>query len=239
VVLHADSGLGDVGKHVVGQALKLGDVTVCAISESMHDKLESAESVTQPLVGAQPDDKLVKLPVDIEAVSENEQLSAEFTSSFADADAVVCCIGNRQHRMRRVAAVGTENVISAMKSQNVKRLVAISSTGVADGWPPLPGTMIGRLFALMLSTTLRGAYADLKGAQQKILSSGLDYLIVCPAGVTPTREPAGSWKILDRTNPQDRIHFEIAKEDVAKLMLKEALEPTHHETVITVGEKPQ
>lgn len=115
----------------------------------------------------------------------------------------------------------------------------ISSEGIGDSWPPMQWHwLVGRLFSAMMLTVLKQARRDLNAAEEAVTSSGLDYLIVRPTGLTPTAAATGVWK-LRASKADGPVDIEIPKEDCAQFMLQEALEPTLHRAAVTIGGPPK
>lgn len=87
-----------------------------------------------------------------------------------------------------------------------------------------------------LPGVLRSGYFDLAKAENLVTSSPdhVDYLIVRPVGVDPDEQPVGSWRLANARSTEN-IGVTVAKEDVAKFMLQEALQPSLHRQAITIG----
>lgn len=232
-VFFNDGGMGDVGKHVVASVLMRENLRVRAVGLSL-DSLKRSESVTQPKIEG---DRFEMVELDV--ASTDAAVKEKLTAAVDGASAVVCCIGSRQgSKYPRNAEAGTRNIIEAMKSKGVSRLVVLSSAGVADGWPPMPWTIMVRfIFSAMLLTTLKKSYLDLCAARDVVQQSDTDFLMVCPTGLTPTEKAAGTWKILDtgKARGNETAGISIAKEDVAEYLLQEAIQPTRHKQAITIG----
>lgn len=72
-----------------------------------------------------------------------------------------------------------------MKATNVERLVAVSSVGANEAWPPMMYHWVGPLFSAMLMTIMRKALKDVNAYENAITDSGLDYVLVRPVGLDP------------------------------------------------------
>mmetsp|Transcript_10664 Transcript_10664/g.17403 ORF Transcript_10664/g.17403 Transcript_10664/m.17403 type:complete len:245 (-) Transcript_10664:34-768(-) len=222
------SGLGDVGKHVVNQALKEDGLTVRIIAEDPQDVVNVA-SVTP--IDISDEDRETKL--ELRAVCIDKE-TAELEEALDGVDAVVNCFGNRQPGMPRLMGVGAANIVQAMQKQDIKRLVTISSVGAGDSFPPMPWSWYGTLFSCLMRTIIKSARKDLDLLESAVENSELDFLIVRPTGVTPTFKPTGTWKLM-KANTAETVGPEIAKEDVAKFMLREALQPSFHREAWIIG----
>jgi len=57
---------------------------------------------------------------------------------FGGVDAVVACFCSRQHWMDRVGGSAMTATVAAMEAKGVRRLIFLSSMGIAEDWPPMP-----------------------------------------------------------------------------------------------------
>mmetsp|Transcript_6618 Transcript_6618/g.14413 ORF Transcript_6618/g.14413 Transcript_6618/m.14413 type:complete len:243 (+) Transcript_6618:150-878(+) len=231
-VVFADGGMGEVGKHVVGVALKQG-LTVQAMGMPGSQVTDVASVTPVELVRQ---DLLSQKEVHWAKPMDDTELAA----LFEGLQTVICCVGNRQPGMDRCAAASMRNIVQACKKSGVARLVCISSVGIGDSWPPMPWSWVGTIFKVFLLCCIRSACNDLNLMEDAVAHSGLDYLIVRPTGLSPDKQPEGQWKLLKVGDPPgETVHYEVAKEDVAAFMLSEALRPTLHQTAVTIGSPMQ
>jgi nucleoside-diphosphate-sugar epimerase len=174
-------------------------------------------------------------PVMVEAGSDDAQEALE--GAFAGVDAIVVAIGNREPWMPRTLALGMADIREAAVACKVPRLVVLSSFGLSGD--PLPWKWIRYGWALMLATVSSGAWQDLVAMESLVLDNGgsLDVLIVRPTGLTPKLAAIGAWRLF-RTPADPPIAYGIAKQDVAKFMVQEALVPTLHNAIVTIGGVP-
>ncbi|MFD7281105.1 NAD(P)-dependent oxidoreductase [Streptomyces sp. NPDC059862] len=105
-------------------------------------------------------------------------------------------------------------VIGAAQQQGVSRLVWMSSFGVGDTFELATVTQ-----RTMYRTLLRRVYANKKIADDRIRSSGLDWMLVFPTGLTNGRAK-GTYRVGDRL--QMRGAPRISRADVATFMLQAA-----------------
>lgn len=97
-------------------------------------------------------------------------------------------------------------------------------------------THVQVLWGLMLNLGMRSVKKDLVGMENVTRSSGLDYLLVRAAGLTPEEPITGQWKLLTAKGAKVSFSFfGIAKSDVGQFMLEEACKPTMHSTAVTIG----
>ena len=218
--------MGDVGKMVLHHACSRQDLFVKGLGRQ-PENVHVSESVTKFDPEGKDNLELVK----VDPASDLETLK----KALKDVDAVVSCIGCRQPMFDRWAAPGTANVIAAMQANKVKRLVMISSVGIRESYPPMKWAQpYGTIFRCLMLTIIRSAVRDLTAAEEAVVASDLDYLIVRPTGLTPALEAKGQWKTMEEPS-NEKVDFQVAKEDVAQFMLEEALEPTFHRVARTIG----
>mgnify|MGYP001608073934 CR=1 FL=1 len=139
--------------------------------------------------------------------------SEEVAAAVAGNDAVVCALGSGQSLAKTdIRSAGTSNIITAMKSTNVKRLFVVSAMGVGESWDDL--SLINKLFFAVL---LKSSREDHEAQEAAVKASDLDWTIIRPSGLTD--EPAtGDYMTGERIKA---ITSKIARADIAHLILKE------------------
>lgn len=106
----------------------------------------------------------------------------------------------------------TAAIVSAMKGEGVRRLIAISAGGVGDSRDKLPGAF--KMF--VAASALRKVYVALDRMERAYLASGLDVCVCRPTGLTD--EPAtGKVVVAERLVGRAMI----PRADVAGWMLDE------------------
>lgn len=157
VVLGATGG---TGRHVVKQAVALGlDVTALVRDPAR------ASVTTRPIR---------ILTGDVRADS------GALRAAFENQDAVISALGvGQSFKSAGLIALAAPLIVAAMRESGVRRLVFTSAFGVGSTWQDTP--FMPRLF---VKTLLRDVYADKAAGDQAIRSSGLDWTIVYPAGLT-------------------------------------------------------
>src|SRR5262249_3127636 len=150
---------GGTGRELVKQALSAGrDVTAFSRTASQlpiqHPRLRKVEGT---------------LPQD----------AALLANATAGQDVVISALGRGQsfsshHLIEQVVPA----VLSAMRTNGVRRLVFMSAIGVGDASKYVP--LLPNLFA---RTLLRGIYADKVIGERLVRESGVGWAIVPPAGL--------------------------------------------------------
>ena len=127
-------------------------------------------------------------------------------------DAVLCVIGDGNKGIIR--SRGTQNIIAAMKSNGVKRLICESTLGMGDSKGNL-----NFMWKIIFGVFLRKAFKDHELQENYVFGSGLDYTIVRPSAFTDG-EVTGNYKIGFGGNAKG-LSLKIARADVADFILKQ------------------
>ncbi|TWU62188.1 MULTISPECIES: NAD(P)-dependent oxidoreductase [Crateriforma] len=148
---------GSVGAHLVNQSLHVGHDVVAVVRDP-----------------AKIDQQHDHLHVVVADVTDDDD---RLRTAVADCDAVVVALGDGMRG--RVRAVGTRNVVSAMKDTGVSRLICQSTLGAGDSFGNL-----NWLWKFIFRVPLRKAMADHVEQEELVRASGLDWTIVRPAAFT-------------------------------------------------------
>ncbi|MCQ1945502.1 MULTISPECIES: NAD(P)-dependent oxidoreductase [unclassified Arthrobacter] len=133
------------------------------------------------------------------------------SAAVSGADAVVVTVGGAKGVHHQRGAV-TRTVIDAMRAEGVRRLVVQSSLGAGDSASQLPGPL-----GLITRIVLAKALADHNAQESAVQSSGLDWTILRPTGLTD-KEPSGTWRMLETTD-NGKLKGSIPRADLAACML--------------------
>ncbi|KFA90755.1 NAD(P)-dependent oxidoreductase [Archangium violaceum] len=136
------------------------------------------------------------------------------------AEVVVSAIGARDatHAVT-VVTEATRSIVTAMKSEGLKRLVTVGAAGL------LPHPAGGLAGEHGLPPFLRHAFEDHRGAFQVLQESELDWVVVCPP-VMPSGVKTGKYRTAVESLPTGGR--QVYAEDVADFTLKTALGAEHH-----------
>jgi len=245
VVLYGIGGLSDIGRHAILAALEkqVEHITVITEYPDMLDdenwECGCTNGHTNPFNDEAHASKLTMVKID-SWKNEHPNLSEH----FHEADAVISCLGHRQPGWKNkelinkglVASDGNKQVIRAMEEANdVSRVVTISSFGLNRGdkaWPHWASKLM-RLFFL---TFMRKARKDLQAMEKLFYESSLDYLIVKPVGIGEDVVPAGKYFVQEPG--EEAVGGNMAKIDVARFMVDEAIQPTIVRGSKVVGSAP-
>jgi putative NADH-flavin reductase len=183
---------GPTGRLIIAQALARGwDVAALVRSP---EKLSDLKGV-KLIVGDARDEKALR-----------EVLKGR--------DAVISALGTPASPFREVTllSAATRALVSAMKAEQVSRLIAITGIGAGDSLGH-GGLLFDRLIFPLL---LRKVYADKNRQEAIVRDSGLDWVIVRPAVLN---DKAGGKPIRALTDIRDFHDGTISREDVAGFVL--------------------
>jgi putative NADH-flavin reductase len=186
---------GSMGRQVVNQALAQGHLVTAFVRDAA--KLGISHHNLQIATGDVMDPVSVK-------------------NAIHGHDAVLVSIG--AGRKGTVRSEGTRNVINAMESAGVRRLVCQSSLGVGDSRSNLNAFWKYIMFGLLL----RPAYKDHGRQEQHVRQSNLDWTIVRP-GAFIDGELTGQYRH-GFSSKDKTTRLKISRNDVADFMLKQLFE---------------
>lgn len=191
---------GSVGRLAVEELLKAGhDVTAFARAP---EKL----GITDPALRLATGD----------AMDANDVLDA-----VAGHDAVIITLGAGMSRKNLIRSKGTMNVIHAMQSHGVRRLICQSTLGARESWSNLNFWWKRVMFGALLAPVFR----DHELQEQLVEASGLDWTIVRPGAFTDeaTRRPV----IEDVPLSARGLDLKIARCDLARFLTRQVAERTY------------
>lgn len=109
-----------------------------------------------------------------------------------DIDGVVVALGGKTSDVGDTMLTdGTNNIIAAMKEGGVKRLAVVTSIGAGDSKDQAP-----LAFKVLMMTVMKKIFADKNNQEAAVASSGLEYCIVRPGGLT-VDAPTGVVNVID------------------------------------------
>lgn len=241
VILYGFGGLSDVGRHAVQVAIEkkkkneIEGITVLTPYPDLLDETNWNCGCPNPHGFSKEEKQLFQL------VQVKDWGDKGLLSYFKDATAVISCVGNRQPTFMNVqpksweAFESNQMVIQAMKEHGIKRAVVMSSMGVEEDWPPMEFHWAGKIMACFFLTCVRKAYKDLTNMERAYRSSDLDYLLVRPVGIGEEVLPENKWHLQTEKYKDNQLDGNMAKLDVARYMMEEALSPTRHQAAVVIG----
>ena len=149
------------------------------------DKRHSVTAVTR-----NPDDFPFSDPL-LSVVRADVREPSSLVEVVRDADAVVSTLGVPfSTRPIDTYSVGVRNIVAAMQTTAVRRMVLVSSTG-AYPYPNRSETPLAlRIFEPVITRTIgKTTYDDQRRMEDIVHASGLDWTIVRPSGLFDLPEP--------------------------------------------------
>jgi hypothetical protein len=174
--------------------------------------------------------------------------------------AVISCLGHRQpgwkyknlitrglvansgskHLLDAIEAVATESTKSKSSTQTKPvRVVTISSVGIQEDWPPFEWHLPLRwIMSYVLKGPAKLAAQDLTQMETNFHQTSadcIDYLFVRPVGISEDVIPKHDWHIQREKFKDKGMAFDMAKMDVARYILSQAINPTCHRQGVVIG----
>lgn len=199
---------GGTGRQLVRQALELGHQVTAFVRTPARLKVEH------------PNLRIVK---------GNVLDYASLESAVRGQNVVVCALGHKRwFYPNKILSEGTGNILRAMKTCDVPRLVCESSLGI--------GNSVGRLGLLytffVIPLILPFIFWDKVRQEKLIAESGVDWVIVRPAVLT-NGAARGSYRHGPNLGNFLRTN-RISRADVADFMLKQLTDDTYLGTAVAV-----
>lgn len=180
---------GATGKHLVQKLLARGD-EVTAFARKPGDITDKHER--------------------LKVAQGDARDAASIDRATKGQDAVVAAFGPRSLKKDDVQEVLMRNLLPAMKSNGVKRLVNLSAFGAGDS-----KKYSGLFFSIIRTLVLRNVYADKERGEVLLYASDLDYVNVRPGRLTDDPARGGV-----KASPQgEGIKPYITREDLADFMV--------------------
>jgi nucleoside-diphosphate-sugar epimerase len=230
-VIYSTGGIGDVGRHAVRAALDQFEGKVRVITrfpESLEEVNWNSASGPHSFTDAERE-RLEIIALDV--------TKDDLVPHMTNVGTVVSALGIRQPFLGSnniVGEAGTKNLVKAMESCNVDRVVAVTSVGCNEDWPPIEFHWTGHVLKFMFRTVSRSNYRDLNLVENALKKSKLDYLLVRPMGLGEERKTMGEY-FIQKKKGEDKVGPDMAKMDCATFVVKEALNPSYHKTAVVIG----
>ena len=182
---------GGIGRHVCSRALSDGHTVVALVR-------------TPSKLVSNPDLHVVQGCVtDAQAVHQ----------TLSGCDIVLSCLGTSSGDSP-VVTIGTQHIVSAMKTSNIHRMAMVSSVGVGNS--RAQGKRVSRLFMhVIVPLILRQRYYELEGAET-IARTIPNAVIVRPTGLS---NKAGTGRYKAEPHDSTETSLRISREDVAEFMV--------------------
>ena len=151
-------------------------------------------------------------------------------AALADADAVIVALGvtpsQKSNTPQDICSRGTRTIIDAMKAASKQRLVVVTSYGVGDTRTRTPF-----LFRIIAKTILKQIMADKEVQERDVRTSGLQWTIVQPMGLTDGPATTTPYVAPDGSRQTDRV----SRADVAIVCVDAATREKYIDESIAVS----
>jgi putative NADH-flavin reductase len=163
--------------------------------------------------------------------------TATVQEAVANQEAVLCTIGGQDrlrvalsghHREPGLCAIGTRNILEAMKTFGVSRLICLSAWGIGDSKGRVPVIFRNIIFPLLM----KEEYEDKEAQEQLIRQSTLDWTIVRPARLTKGPR-TGNYRM--KSSLEFSLQSSISRADVADCMLNQLTDRTFQQKCLELS----
>lgn len=162
---------------------------------------------------------------------------ATVQEAVANQEAVLCTIGGHDrlrvalsghHREPGLCAIGTRNILEAMKTFGVSRLICLSAWGIGDSKGRVPVIFRNIIFPLLM----KEEYEDKEAQEQLIRQSTLDWTIVRPSRLTKGPR-TGNYRM--KSSLEFSLQSSISRADVADWMLQQLTDRTFQQKCLELS----
>lgn len=190
---------GGTGRRVLREGLARGHAFRCLV------RRPEALAVTE----------FTDTPERLQVIAGDTGNQAAIAEVLDGCEAVILTLGNANRKPNTELSAGTANILEAMKAAGLRRLLVVTSLGCGDSVDQVPGFVFRELIVKRLA---REIWADKNRQEETIRSSGLEYTIVRPGGLT-NDEAAVSWRALPSDFRLDKSTRMISRRSVAAALL--------------------
>lgn len=196
---------GPTGREIVNQAIAAGHTVTAAVRSP----------------------QTANLPKEVRVMQADVTHASSLLPLVTGQDAVLCALGSKLSRKpTTLLSGGTRNLVGAMMSANVRRLVCITGIGAGDS-KGHGGFLYDRILQPLL---LNEIYKDKTRQEDVVRASGLDWTIVRPAMLTSGPKTGRFREIQDLAGVTAK---KISRADVAAYILASVADvKTHRSTIL-------
>jgi len=153
-----------------------------------------------------------------------------FSRSIDGQDAVLSALGVNHRKPTTVYSEGTGNIAKAMHASGVRRLVCLSSAGLAI--PPDTPIMQRLVIQLVIQRMYKHAYEDMDRMEVLVRRSGLDWTVIRPPRLTN-----GTKTGIYRTAANQHLTKAqgISREDLADFMVHSVANAAFGQAIVEIS----
>ena len=197
---------GPTGRELVQQALAAGHVVTAGVRSP----------------------KTANLPTNVRLVEADVTRASSLAPLVTGQDAVLCALGSKISRKpTTLLSGGTKNLVGAMTSAGVRRLVCITGIGAGDS-KGHGGFLYDHIIQPLLLSEI---YKDKTRQEEVIRRSGLEWTIVRPAMLTNGPATGKFREIIDISGVTAK---KISRSDVAAYVLRAVAAPQTVGTTVLI-----
>ncbi|MEM8878125.1 MAG: NAD(P)-binding oxidoreductase [Pseudomonadota bacterium] len=142
-------------------------------------------------------------------------LKSDVSAAVEGQDAVIVALGAGASRTSRIRSQGTLNIIQAMQSHGVRRLICQSTLGAQESWSNLNFWWKRVMFGLLL----RPVFKDHELQERLVEASGLDWTILRPSAFSDTQQSVG---LREGFGPEERgLKLSVPRSAVAAFLVRQ------------------
>ncbi|MDM4762373.1 SDR family oxidoreductase [Galbitalea sp. SE-J8] len=153
---------------------------------------------------------------------------AALAAAFADADAVIWCVGPVKGEPEGVMARTIPATLAAMREASVDRLLVVSASGPfteGDSW------LLARVIKPIVTLFLGGAFRDIAATDAIVQASDTRWTLVRPPQLTDA--PARGYRAARGRNVSGG--FRVTRADLAAALLDALEDPTSERGIISIA----
>lgn len=154
-----------------------------------------------------------------------------FAKHIIGKHAVISCLGvGTSLKPTTIYSVGTNNMVDAMNTANIQRLVCISAGGLSA--TKEMGFFIRTLTKVLLQRILKNLYADMRLMENNLSKTNINYTIIRPARLTNGKQTS---KYRMAINGHVKTPWKISKADLAHAMLNMIDNPETFKSIVEIA----
>lgn len=186
---------GETGRQLVEQAIAAGHEVAAYVRD--QSKLGINNEHLTVIEGELTDEQLIE-------------------SAVTEANAVISALGPRSGSKNKPITQGMQNIITAMKKQNVRRLVITSTLSAKDPNDQL--NFRAKAMVNLVKVTMRDAYKEIVSTAETVRNSDLDWTIV---RLTMLNNNPKSGKVKVGYVGKGEVGLWISRADLAEFLLRQ------------------